>query len=120
MSGRASQRKGRGGEKELAGILRNYGYDVRPGAPLNYGREPDLTGLTGVHIECKRCEQLRLSEWMMQAAADAERFGDGLPAVFHRANRQNWRVTMALSDWMQLYRSYHPPHSSNHKETGTG
>ena len=105
MSGRKSQRKGRGGERELARILRECGYDVRPGTPLNYGREPDLTGLSGIHVECKRCEQLRLSEWMVQAAADAERFGDGLPAVFHRANRQGWRVIMALQDWLELYKA---------------
>lgn len=24
-------------------------------------------------------------------------------------NREGWRVTMPLPDWLELYRSYHPP-----------
>ena len=67
-----------------------------------------LTGLPGVHIECKRAEALRLSEWMEQSERDAARFGDGLPAVFHRRNRQGWLCTMHLEDWLELYRSYYP------------
>lgn len=63
---------------------------------------PDLSGLPGVHIECKRAEALRLSEWMEQARRDAERFG-GLPAVFHRRSCEGWRVTMELPDWLALY-----------------
>lgn len=108
MSGKSSQRKGRGGELELSRILRGYGYDVEPGRALAYGEVPDLSGLPGVHIECKRAEALRLSEWMTQAERDAQRFGDGLPAVFHRRSREGWRVTMALPDWLELYRSYQP------------
>lgn len=69
---------------------------------MSYGKVPDLTGLPGIHIECKRAEALRLSEWMAQARRDAERFG-GLPAVFHRRSREGWRVTMELPDWLALY-----------------
>ena len=100
---RKSQRKGRGGELELAQVLQGYGYDVKPGRSQSYGAEPDLNGLPGVHIECKRCEQVRLSEWMAQAERDSERFHDGLPAVFHRRNRQGWLVTMRLLDWLEMY-----------------
>ena len=101
--GAKSQRKGRAAERELARVLQGYGYDVRPGNPLNYGREPDLSGLCNIHIECKRAEALRLSEWMQQARRDAGRFGDGLPVVFHRRNREDWRVTMELKDWLKIY-----------------
>ena len=62
-----------------------------------------MTGLHGIHVETKRCEQLRLSEWMAQAERDAERFGDGLPAVFHRRSREGWLVTMPLEGWLKLY-----------------
>ena len=108
MSGRSSQAKGRRAERELAALLQQHGYDVRPGEPLNYGKEPDIVGLENIHIEVKRRETVNLSAALEQAQRDAARFG-GLPTVFHRANRQSWRVTMALSDWMELYRSYHPP-----------
>ena len=70
-----------------------------------YGATPDLVGLSGVHIECKRNERLNVPEAMAQAARDADRFRDGAPAVFHRRNRSGWLVTMRLSDWIELYKT---------------
>lgn len=102
-SGKASQRKGADGERELAAILREYGYIVERGGSMSFGEVPDLVGLPGVHIEVKRCEQVRLSEWMKQAERDSQHFKDGLPAVFHRRSREGWRVTMNLADFMRLY-----------------
>ena len=116
--GAKSQRKGRAAELELSRILQGHGYDVEPGRALSYGEVPDLTGLPGIHIECKRCEVLRLSEWLAQARRDADKFGDGMPAVFHRKNKAPWLVTMELPDWMQLYRGYQPPKQSNHNVEG--
>lgn len=102
-SGKASQRKGADGERELAAILREYGYIVERGGSMSFGEAPDLVGLPGVHIEVKRCEQVRLSEWMKQAEKDSKRFRDGMPVVFHRRSREPWRVTMNLADFMRLY-----------------
>lgn len=104
MSGKASQRKGAEGERELAALLRAQGYDVQRGGSLSFGEQPDLYGLPGVHIECKRCEQLRLIEWMAQARRDSQRFGDGVPALFHRRSRAPWLVTMELTDWLKFYK----------------
>ena len=105
MGGKKSQVKGRRAEKELSKILRGYGYDVEVGRPLSFGKEPDLIGLDGVHIECKRAEALRLSEWMAQAERDAQRFQDGAPAVFFRRSRSPWMVCMKLSDWLTIFRA---------------
>lgn len=102
-SGKTSQRKDADGERELAAILREYGYTIERGGSLSFGVVPDLAGLPGIHIECKRCEQVRLSEWMEQAERDSRHFKDGLPAVFHRRSREPWRVTMNLADFMRLY-----------------
>lgn len=104
---RRSQVKGRRGERELAALLQQHGYNVRPGEPLNFGMEPDLVGLPEIHIECKRCEQLRLTEWLAQAVRDSEKFNDGTPVLFHRRNRQEWLCTMRLSDWLRLYEMAH-------------
>ena len=101
--GKTSQRKGRAGELELARLLQDHGYPVEPGQAVSYGSTPDLVGLPGVHIECKRNERLNIQEAISQAVHDSERFGDGAPAVFHRRNRQPWLVTMRLEDWLQLY-----------------
>ncbi len=108
MSGRSSQRKGAIGERELAAILREHGYDCTRGGTMSFGNVPDLSGLPGVHIEVKRCEQVRLSEWMAQSRHNAEKFGDGSPAVFHRKNREQWLVTMGLEDWLSLFEEKTP------------
>lgn len=102
--GSKSQRKGADGERELAGVLHEYGYTIQRGGSLSFGEVPDLTGLPGVHIECKRVERLNVPTAMAQAVRDATRFG-GIPAVFHRRNREPWLVTMNLTDWMLLYGS---------------
>lgn len=101
--GKSSQRKGADGERELCAVLAGYGYPVTRGGSMTYGTVPDAVGLPGIHIECKRAEKLNLSAAMAQAVADAQQFNDGVPAVFHRQNRHEWKVTMRLSDWIRLY-----------------
>lgn len=100
---KAAQRKGADGERELAALFQKYGYETKRGGSLSFGEVPDLVGLPGVHIECKRVERLNVGEAMAQAIRDAERFQDGVPVLFHRRNRQPWLVTMRLEDWMELY-----------------
>lgn len=103
MSGRKSQRKGRAAELELCRLLQGYGYSVEPGRALNYGEEPDLVGLDGVHIECKRRETTEIWKWMDQAEADSQRFQDGAATVFFRRSRSPWMVCMKLTDWLDIY-----------------
>ena len=105
--GKSSQRKGRDGERELRDKLRGYGYDVVCGDPLSFGDVPDLVGLPGIHIECKRVERLNTSEAMQQAIRDSVKFRDGMPALFHRRNRQPWLVTLRLEDFMRIYQEVH-------------
>lgn len=59
--GSKSQRKGANGERELAAILKEYGYDCTRGGSLSFGEIPDIVGLPGVHIEVKRVEKLKLA-----------------------------------------------------------
>ncbi len=106
MSGRSAQAKGRRAEIELAHFLQAHGYSkAAPGRPLNYGTEPDITGIPGLHIECKRHEKLELTKWYAQAAADAERMQDGRPAVIYRRNRQQWMIALSLADFLELWRA---------------
>lgn len=101
--GRASQKKGAAGERELAAILQEHGYDCTRGGSMTFGSVADVTGLPGIHIEVKRVEKLNVGEAMEQAIMDSERMRDGLPALFHRRNRKPWLVTMRLEDWLGLY-----------------
>ena len=98
-----SAKKGFQAERELAEIFRSHGYEVQRGGSLSFGERPDLFGLPGVHVECKRVERLNTSEAMKQAVRDAARFNDGAPTVFHRRSREQWLVTMRLPDWLRLY-----------------
>ena len=100
----SQQRKGRAGEVELSNILNSYGIPARPGRAMSYGTEPDVVGVPGIHVECKRVERLNVSMAMRQAVRDAAVFG-GKPTLFHRRNREGWLVTMRLSDWIELYRA---------------
>ena len=71
MSGRSAQTKGRRAEIELARYLQEAGFaDARPGDPLNYGRQADVSGVSGLHIECKRHERLEMAKWYAKEFAD--------------------------------------------------
>ena len=105
--GKSSQAKGRRGEREFAAAMRSYGFsDVSAAPPLNYGTVPDVVGLPGIHIECKRVERLNVPQAMQQAIRDSERFNDGKAVLFHRRNREPWLVTMRLADWLELYKAF--------------
>ena len=101
-----SQRKGRSGELELVRILNGYGIDAQPGKPVSYGATPDVVNVPGVHPEVKRVERLNIHEAMNQAVRDSQKFGDGIPTVFHRRNRTDWLVTMTLTDWIRIYKRF--------------
>ena len=97
-----SKQKGARGERELASILRSYGYECRRGQQYcGANGDADVVGLPGVHIECKRVEKLNLYDAMAQAKADSN--GD-IPTVFHRKNNCEWLVTMRLEDWINMYK----------------
>lgn len=102
--GKSSQRKGAAGERELAAILQERGYECTRGGSLTFGEVPDVTGLPGIHVEVKRAEKQNLYAWVGQAEADTQKFQDGLPAVFWRKNRHKWLVVMPLDEWLKLYK----------------
>lgn len=106
MSGRKSQRKGRGGELELCRLLQAQGIPAEPGMPVSFGGTPDVIGIHGIHPEVKRVERLNVPEAMNQAIRDSEKFQDETPVLFHRRNRQEWLCTMRLVDWLKLYSNY--------------
>ena len=101
-----SQRKGADGERELAAILRERGYDCQRGGSLTFGEVPDLTGLPGIHAEIKRVERLNVGEAMEQAIRDSQRMQDGVPALFRRRHRKPWLVTMRLVGWLELFEAH--------------
>ena len=100
-----SRNKGRVGERELASILREYGYDTRRGQQYcGANGDADVVGIPGLHIECKRVERLNIEDAIAQSRRDA-REGE-IPVVMHRKNHCEWLVTMTLEDWFKIFREY--------------
>ena len=98
-----SRDKGAKGERELSNVLNGYGYNCRRGQQYcGANGDADVVGLPGIHIECKRVERLNIYEAVKQSKRDCK---EELPAVFHRKNREEWLVTMPLSEWMKLYKA---------------
>lgn len=98
-----SRAKGARGERELASILKDNGYDARRGQQYcGANGDADVVGLPGIHIECKRVEHLNLYDAMSQSKHDAKQ-GE-VPTVMHRKDNCKWLVTMTLDDWIALYR----------------
>lgn len=96
-----SRQKGAAGERELAKILRDHGYEARRGQQFSgVNGDPDVVGLCGYHVECKRVEKLNLEAAMAQSERDA-REGE-VPIVAHRKNRSKWLVTMSLEHFLEL------------------
>lgn len=103
-TGKSQQRKGRGGELEIVKVFQAHGINAQPGNPVSFGTVPDVIGIPGIHPEVKRVERLNIPAAMAQAVRDSEKFGDGVPCLFHRRNRQSWLCTMRLEDWLKLYK----------------
>ena len=98
-----SRQKGARGERELAAVLREHGFECRRGQQYcGANGDADVVGIPGVHIECKRVESLNIHKAMEQAKSDARE--NELPAVFHRKNGKPWLVTMTLEDWMKIFK----------------
>ena len=97
-----SRDKGKRGERELAKVLRENGYDCRRGQQYSGANgDADVIGLTGIHIECKRVEKLNIYDAMYQSIRDARDWE--IPVVMHRKNKKPWLVTMLLVDWLDMY-----------------
>lgn len=101
-----SRRKGAEGERELARLLREYGFgDARRGQQYSGANgDADVIGIDGIHIECKRVERLNVDTAMEQSQRDA-REGE-MPVVMHKRNRKPWLTTMLLEDFLKLKSEY--------------
>ena len=99
-----SKSKGKRGELELVEALRTAGYDnARRSAQYcgNTGEAPDVVGMEGLHIECKRREQIQDEAFLQQAEKEAKK---GLiPIVMYRRSREQWKVCLRLNVFMAIW-----------------
>lgn len=98
-----SRRKGMRAEVDIVHILESYGYNCRRGDQSRGGAiEADVVGVPGLHIEVKRVEKLNLEKALMQSETDARI--EEIPIVIHRRNRERWKVTMSLEEFMLMWK----------------
>lgn len=97
-----SRRKGKRGELELAEWFRERGVFARRGAQHRGGPDsPDVEiDLPGFHVECKRCESLRLYDALDQARGDAR--AGAIPVVLHRKSRAGWVAILDAEAFVEL------------------
>ena len=99
-----SKKKGKDGELELAQHLRNKGYiEARRSAQYcgKTGDAPDIVGVEGLHIECKRVEQFRDEVSLQQAERDRKK--RDMPVVMYRRNGERWKVLTRLDIFMAIW-----------------
>lgn len=98
-----SRNKGKVGELELSAYFREHGYhEARRGVQYSGGGDsPDVVGLPGFHVECKRTEQGNPYTFIAQAIRDSKGT-DRVPVVFHRRNRCEWIVILRADDFLKL------------------
>ena len=98
-----SRDKGKRGEREVALILREHGFEARRGQQYcGANGDADVVGVPGLHIEVKRTEKFRMYEALDQAINDARE--DELPVVFTRKNNCDWVACLRLDDFMALFK----------------
>ena len=103
--GKMSKTKGKTGEREVAALLREFGYGGARGVQYQGGKDSaDVIGLPGFHIEVKRVERFDLEGAMEQAKADAA--GSATPVVFHRKSKRDWVVVLDARAFLQLVRGF--------------
>ena len=100
-----SKSKGKRGELELVEALRYAGYaNARRSAQYcgNTGEAPDIVGVDGLHIECKRREQIQDEVFLQQAERETKK---GLvPVVMYRRSREKWKVCIRLDLFMLIWK----------------
>ena len=99
--GRKEREKGKRGEREVANILKEHGYDARRGQQFSgKNGDADVVGMDGYHIEVKFCETTKIWEWYEQSRGDAR---DGeVPFVVFRRSREGWMVALSFEDFLKV------------------
>ena len=96
---KASRDKGLLGEREVKHAFEAGGFPVRGLEGLGDHLIVCGFGLT-LHVEVKRAEALRMSDWSKQAEAEAPQ--GTVPILAYRRNREPWRVSLKLEDLIAI------------------
>ena len=100
--GKMSRDKGKAGEREVAELIRSYGFEARRGQQYRGGPgSPDVIhSIPNVHVEVKRTQRFNAYDAMQQAEDEAA--PGEVPVVFHRRNACSWLVVMHASAFLKI------------------
>jgi hypothetical protein len=106
-----SRSKGKRGELEWSKWMnREWGFNSCRGQQRSGNEEQDvLDHIDGTICEVKRCEQVRLTQWMEKLIKDKteQEKKQGvklLPWIAHRRNKEEWLVTVRARDLVSIAR----------------
>jgi len=97
-----SRDKGKRGEREVAELMRKYGFEARRGQQFKGTKDsPDIIHNMGnFYVEVKRTQAFSLYPVLEQAAEEG---GDeSRPIVFHRKNDKPWVVVVYADEFLDL------------------
>ena len=100
--GKMSRDKGKAGEREVAELIRSYGFEARRGQQHRGGPgSPDIVhNIPNLHVEVKRTERLNMYDAMQQAVEEAH--SDDIPVVFHRRSNRQWVVIATADHFLEI------------------
>lgn len=108
--------KGKRNELLLAHFFQRWGFNARRGQQYaGINGDADVVGVPYLHVECKAVQKLNLDKAMEQSIRDA-REGE-IPTVVHRKDRQDWRITLSLEDFMPMYMAFLREKEADNVET---
>lgn len=93
---KASKAKGKRGEKQVAQILVEAGFEAKPG----HYPEPDVVSNFPYRIEVKDQSRLRLKEWIEQA------LDDGGKIVIFKQKRGTWYAAIPFQELIEIIKMY--------------
>lgn len=99
-----SRDKGARGERSVAHLFQKAGYPAERGCQHD-GRtgHADVVGIPHIWVEVKRDQDLNVLKAIEQAERDSSALTeDVLPVAIHRKNREQWKCTMRVLDFLTL------------------
>jgi Holliday junction resolvase len=94
-----SRRKGRSAERELEALIADRGIEVDRSLGGRHQPYGDIR-IPGSAIECRRRERVEIVKWSREHEAQTP--DHLIPAIAYRTNGEPWRVSMPLSDYLDL------------------
>lgn len=108
------KQKGTAAESAVVSFLRDNGYPYAERLALQGGKDRgDITGIPGIVIEVKACQEYTFSSWLAEAEVERENaqadfgFVVAKPRLVGTTRTGQWYALMYQKDWWDLIREAH-------------